>query len=151
MQLEKIAHMGSVVVLVMAMLNDILHRALSEAIVASRLEPMATGLDLDRADGKHPDGITMVPWSNGRLLVWDATCLETFAPSIYPWPAAQKYNNLISHAFETTEVCVLHSMSLLSDLCSQTPLVKALWHTYCKRFLLPFRGGMLHLFWELCL
>ena len=50
-----------------AMLNDILHRASSSANVPSRLEP--TGLD--RADGKRPDGITMVPWSNGRLLVWD--------------------------------------------------------------------------------
>ena len=60
-----------------AMLNDILHRALSSANVPSQLEP--TGLD--RADGKRPDGITMVPWSNGRLLVWDATCVDTFAPS----------------------------------------------------------------------
>ena len=52
-----------------AMLNGILHRPLSSANVPSWLEP--TGFD--RADGKHPDGITMVPWSNGRLLVWDAT------------------------------------------------------------------------------
>ena len=36
-----------------------------------RLEP--TGLD--RSDGKHPDGITMVPWKNGNLLVWVATVL----------------------------------------------------------------------------
>ena len=60
-----------------AMLKDILHRALSSANVPSRLEP--TGLN--RADGKRPDGITMVPWSNGRLLVWDATCVDTFATS----------------------------------------------------------------------
>ena len=58
------------------MLNDILHRALSSANIPSRLEP--TGLD--RADGKRPDGITMIPWSNGRLLVWDATCVDIFAP-----------------------------------------------------------------------
>ena len=60
-----------------AMLNDVLHRALSSANVPSWLEP--TGLD--RADGKRPDEITMVPWSNGRLLVWDATCVDTFATS----------------------------------------------------------------------
>ena len=47
------------------MLNDILHRALSSANVPSRLEP--TGLD--RADGKRPDGITMVPWSNGMQVI----------------------------------------------------------------------------------
>ena len=48
-----------------AMLNNILHRALSSANVPSRLEH--TGLD--QADGKRPDVNTLVPWSNGRLLV----------------------------------------------------------------------------------
>ena len=32
-------------------------------------------------DGKRPDGISMVPWRNGKLLVWDATCPDTYAPS----------------------------------------------------------------------
>ena len=41
----------------------------------SRLEP--TGLY--RSDGKQPDGISVVPWRNGKLLVWDATCPDTFA------------------------------------------------------------------------
>ena len=40
-----------------AMLNDILHRALSSTNIPSRLE--STGLDC--TDGKHPDGMTMVP------------------------------------------------------------------------------------------
>ena len=61
-----------------AMLNDSLHRALSSTNVPFRLEPIG----LDRADGKRPDGTTMVPWSNGRLLVWDATCVDTIAPSV---------------------------------------------------------------------
>ena len=26
-------------------------------------------------------GVTMVPWSNGRFLVWDATCMDTFCNS----------------------------------------------------------------------
>ena len=52
-----------------AMLNDILHRVLSSANVPSRLEP--TGLD--RADGKRPDGITMVPGLIIGLARWDAT------------------------------------------------------------------------------
>ena len=52
-----------------AMLKDILHGALPSVNVPSQLEP--TGLD--HADNKRPDGITMVPWSNGRSLVWDAT------------------------------------------------------------------------------
>ena len=116
------------------MLNDILHRALSSANVPSRLEP--TGLD--QTDGKRPDGITMVPWSNGRLLVWDATCVDTFAPSHLSMTASEvcaaanqaeqtkikKYSYITSHAyhsftpvaFETTGVCGPRSMSFLTDL-----------------------------------
>ena len=60
-----------------AALNDIIHRALSSARVPSRLEPSG----LFRSDGKRPDGISLVPWKNGKLLVWDATCPDTFASS----------------------------------------------------------------------
>ena len=60
-----------------AAINEIVHRAISTARLPSRLEP--TGLF--RSDGKRPDGITLVPWRSGRLLVWDATCPDTFAPS----------------------------------------------------------------------
>ena len=58
-------------------INDIIHRALTAARVPSRLEPAG----LYRSDGKRPDGIAVVPWMNGQLLVWDATCPDTFAPS----------------------------------------------------------------------
>ena len=34
----------------------------------SRLEPSG----IYRSDGKRPDGITLVPWERGLLLVWDA-------------------------------------------------------------------------------
>ncbi|KAI8423332.1 hypothetical protein MSG28_014346 [Choristoneura fumiferana] len=35
-------------------------------------------------DGKRPDGMSLVPWSMGRPLVWDATCVDTLAPSHVP-------------------------------------------------------------------
>ena len=34
-----------------------------------------------RADGKQPDGPTIMPWQRGRILIWDVTCPDTFAPS----------------------------------------------------------------------
>ena len=43
----------------------------------SRLEPPG----LLRSDGKRPDGVTVVPWRCGKLLVWDATCPDALAPS----------------------------------------------------------------------
>ena len=51
--------------------------SLSRAQIPSTLEP--TGLS--RLDGKHLDGATITPWKAGRALVWDFTCLDTFAPS----------------------------------------------------------------------
>ena len=57
--------------------NDIIKRAMDSAKIPSHLEPVG----LYRCDGKRPDGTTMVPWKEGRVLVWDATCPDTLAPS----------------------------------------------------------------------
>ena len=73
--------------------NDIIHRALVAAHVPSRLEP----LGLYRSDGKRPDGISTVPWKCGQLLVWDATCPDTFAPS-YSTIAAQQVGAVAQQA-----------------------------------------------------
>jgi hypothetical protein len=57
--------------------NDILYRAFVSAGVLATREP--TGLCV--GGGKRPDGVSLVPWSKGRCLAWDATCPDTFAPS----------------------------------------------------------------------
>ena len=60
-----------------AAINDILCRSLVAAKVPSRLEPNG----LFRSDGKRPDGMSLAPWKNGKCLIWDATCPDTYAPS----------------------------------------------------------------------
>ena len=57
--------------------NDVIARALRSAKTPTILEP--TGML--RGDGKRPDGVTMIPWSKGKALVWDFTCPDTLAPS----------------------------------------------------------------------
>ena len=60
-----------------AAINDIVKRSLTSAEAPSHLEPMT----IYRSDGKRPDGATVMPWKSGRVLVWDATCPNTYAPS----------------------------------------------------------------------
>ena len=57
--------------------NDLIKRALTSADVPSLLEPKS----LSRDDGKRPDGLTVLPWANGRCMVWDFTCPDTLATS----------------------------------------------------------------------
>ncbi|CAG9122416.1 unnamed protein product [Plutella xylostella] len=68
-----------------AALNDVIRRALASAGVPAVLEP--TGVARD--DGKRPDGMTLIPWKNGRPLVWDATCVDTLAQSHLPATATK--------------------------------------------------------------
>ncbi len=56
-------------------LNDVVYRALASAGVAAILEPRG----LDRGDGRRPDGITIYPFRQGKMLAWDATCVNTFS------------------------------------------------------------------------
>ena len=60
-----------------AAINNIIQHSLAAANIPSRLEPSG----LARSDGKRPDGITISPWEKGRTLIWDATCVDTFAAS----------------------------------------------------------------------
>ena len=56
-------------------MNVVIKRALQKAGLPSVLEPPG----LDRGDGSRPDGITVFSFSVGRSLVWDCTCVDTFA------------------------------------------------------------------------
>ena len=57
--------------------NDLIKWALASANVPASLEPKS----LCRVDGKRPDGLSVLPWANGRCLGWDFTCLDTLAGS----------------------------------------------------------------------
>ena len=58
-----------------AAVNDVIHRALAAAGVPSRFEP--TGLSC--SDGKHPDGLSLIPWERDRPLVLDVTVPDSLA------------------------------------------------------------------------
>ena len=60
-----------------ANLNDVVKRALAAAGMPACLEPVG----LDRENGRRPDGVTVFPYSQGKCLVWDATCVDTYSAS----------------------------------------------------------------------
>lgn len=58
-------------------LNDIVSRAFASAGIPASKEPSG----LSRADGKRPDGLTLIPWKKGKPLTWDVTVATTLADS----------------------------------------------------------------------
>ena len=59
-----------------SLLNDTFCCALQRANIPCRKEPQ--GLLVDSA--LRPDGETLLPWSMGKCLAWDVTCVDTLAP-----------------------------------------------------------------------
>ena len=58
-------------------LNDLVWRALGKVNIPSVKEPSG----LSRSDGKRPDGLTLIPWENGRCVAWDVIVSDTLAQS----------------------------------------------------------------------
>jgi len=58
-------------------INDLVWRALSRAGYPSVKEPQG----LLRTDSKRPDGLTLIPWREGRCATWDVTVSHTAAAS----------------------------------------------------------------------
>ena len=58
-------------------INDIIARSIASAGVPIAKEPVGVFRD----NLKRPDGITLVPWSSGKALAWDATIACTLAES----------------------------------------------------------------------
>jgi hypothetical protein len=58
-------------------LNDLIWRSLTRAGIPSVKEPQG----LNRSDGKRPDGLTSIPWREGRSATWDVTVTNTVATS----------------------------------------------------------------------
>ena len=55
-------------------LNTIIKDFLASANIPSVSEPQG----MSCLNGKRPDGMTITPWAQGRLLIWDATCWDSF-------------------------------------------------------------------------
>src|SRR6218665_865863 len=98
-------------------INDIMWRALVKAGVPSTKEP----LGLFGSDGKRPDGATLVPWSHGRYLAWDATMAHSCAAS-YIDPRASLGGSAAEQAADrkTLKYAGLHSSFVFQPVAIET-------------------------------
>jgi hypothetical protein len=55
--------------------NDLIKRALGTAQIPAIREPDGLAASL------RPDGVTLIPWREGKLMAWDYTCCDSLAPS----------------------------------------------------------------------
>ena len=58
-------------------LNDLVARGFASAGIPVTKEPSG----LFRSDGKRPDGLSLIPWLNGKSLCWDVTVIYPLAES----------------------------------------------------------------------
>ena len=87
-------------------LNDIIKRALSSAGFNAVFEPVG----LDRGDGKRPDGMTVFPFSRGKCLIWNSTCVDSFSPSALDLTATEP-----ASAYRSADVRKCHKYEGLCD------------------------------------
>ena len=99
-------------------LNDIIKRALSSAGFNGVLEPIG----LDRCDGNRPDGMTVFPFSRGKGLIWDSTCVDSFFLSalaltaIEPGSASRSAEVFKSHKYEgLCDRCIFQAIAIESS------------------------------------
>ena len=66
--------------------NDLIKRSLASTKISAHLEPVG----ICQADGKRPDGASVMPWRSGRVLVWDTwTHMHHLTCSWLPWKQVQ--------------------------------------------------------------
>ena len=105
-------------------LNDLIARTLVSASIPVTKEPN----DLSRSDGKRPDGLTLVPWKEGKPLPWDATVVCTVADS-YVSGSAREAGTAVKTAAQRKEA----SMRLCKGPIFSSQLLWSRWGLWKKR------------------
>ena len=117
-------------------INNIIRRLKKKSLDTAGLHSILKPVDLDRGDGRRPDGVTPFPFKGGKVLAWDATCTDSFltcnlcstiqnpgsASSVAVDLKRQKYSQLVADlelvplAVEASGIIGSVGCSLLTDI-----------------------------------
>ena len=124
------------------MVNDIVWRAMQrDTIPAAKESP-----GLLRGDNKRSDGVTLIPWKQGKCLAWDVTMPDNYTQSHLPTTATnaghasadksavsktQKYQSILQTQLFT--VIAIETAGVWNSQARE--FIKKTWETYhyCHR------------------
>jgi len=99
-------------------LNELVARAFVSAGISVTKEPSG----LSRSDGKRPDGMSLIPWQDGKPLCWDVTVIcplaNSYTCSLQPpplvllpsWPPPARSRNTAHWKTSTSSSPLLWSL-----------------------------------------
>jgi len=98
-------------------INKIVSHAFSSAGFPNIIQPPG----ISRDDGKRPDGMTLIPWSHGKSLLWDVTIRDTLAPS-YVNQSSKESRSIADNAerFKHNHYILLKENYLLTPIAFET-------------------------------
>ena len=71
-----------------------------------------------RSDNKRPDGVTLIPWKQGKCLAWDMTMPDTYAQSHLRTTAT-----IVGHAADKSAVSKTQKYQSILQTHLFTPIV----------------------------
>ena len=94
-----------------AAVNGIVRHALVSEGLPAVLKPVG----VCRNDGKRPDGMSLIPWRQGLLLLWDFTCSDTLSPSNVS--TSSRGSSRLANSAESAKFKKYSSLSFSPSLC----------------------------------
>ena len=89
--------------------------------------------DLLRSDNKRPDGVTLIPWKQGKCLAWDVTMPDTCAQSHLPTTATN-----VGHAADKSAVSKTQKYQSILQTHLFTPIAietAGVWNSQAREFI----------------
>ena len=85
------------------------------------------------SDNKRPDGVTLIPWKQGKCLAWDVTMLDTYAQSHLPTTTTN-----VEHAADKSAISKTQKYLSILQTHLFTPIAietAGVWNSQAREFI----------------